>query len=302
MRFIALPAWWMLLALGAAPGAQPQQTPNRTAQPQQPSAPTSDHTTPKPAVPSQQPAPAAVVDQYVIGPQDTLMITVIDENDLTAKYRVDGDGSITLPYLGRMPAAGLSVEELRKRITAGLQNGWIRNPQVLVGIEQYKARSVVVTGAVRAPQKVTLTGLTMTLLEALALAGSPTSEAANEVIVVHPAKPGEKEPQAITVNRRDLELGRAGMDIVLQDGDIINVPVAKKFWVSGYVKNQGAYVYDSGMTVAQALILAGGLTERGSDRRITIKREVNAKVTEVSAKLEDKVQPNDEIIVGSRLF
>jgi len=302
MRFIALPAWWMLLALGAAPGAQPPQTPNRTAQPQQPSAPTSDPTTPKPAVPSQQPAPAAVVDQYVIGPQDTLMITVIDENDLTAKYRVDGDGSITLPYLGRMPAAGLSVEELRKRITAGLQNGWIRNPQVLVGIEQYKARSVVVTGAVRAPQKVTLTGLTMTLLEALALAGSPTSEAANEVIVVHPAKPGEKEPQAITVNRRDLELGKAGMGIVLQDGDIINVPVAKKFWVSGYVKNQGAYVYDSGMTVAQALILAGGLTERGSDRRITIKREVNGKVTEVSAKLEDKVQPNDEIIVGSRLF
>jgi polysaccharide biosynthesis/export protein len=302
MRFIALPAWWMLLALGAAPAAQPQQTPNRTAQPQQPSAPTSDPTTPKPAVPSQQPAPAAVVDQYVIGPQDTLMITVIDENDLTAKYRVDGDGSITLPYLGRMPAAGLSVEELRKRITAGLQNGWIRNPQVLVGIEQYKARSVVVTGAVRAPQKVTLTGLTMTLLEALALAGSPTSEAANEVIVVHPAKPGEKEPRAITVNRRDLELGKAGMDIVLQDGDIINVPVAKKFWVSGYVKNQGAYVYDSGMTVAQALILAGGLTERGSDRRITIKREVNGKVTEVSAKLEDKVQPNDEIIVGSRLF
>jgi len=302
MRFIALPAWWMLLALAAAPAAQTQQTPNRTAQQQQPPAPKSDPTTPKPAVPSQQPAPAAVVDQYVIGPQDTLMITVIDENDLTAKYRVDSDGSITLPYLGRMPAAGLSVEELRKRITAGLQNGWIRNPQVLVGIEQYKARSVVVTGAVRAPQKVTLTGLTMTLLEALALAGSPTSEAANEVIVVHPAKPGEKEPQAITVNRRDLELGKAGMGIVLQDGDIINVPVAKKFWVSGYVKNQGAYVYDGGMTVAQALILAGGLTERGSDRRITIKREVNGKVTEVSAKLEDKVQPNDEIIVGSRLF
>jgi polysaccharide export outer membrane protein len=56
------------------------------------------------------------------------------------------------------------------------------------------------------------------------------------------------------------------------------------------------------MTVAQALILAGGLTERGSDRRITIKREIKGKVTEVSAKLEDKLQPNDEIVVGSRLF
>jgi polysaccharide export outer membrane protein len=296
MRFIAIPALWMLLAPAAASAAQAQQPSQRQQQP----ATTPDLSTPKPAAPGQQ--PVALGDQYVIGPQDTLMITVIDESDLTAKYRVDTDGSITLPYLGRMPAAGLSVEELRKRITTGLQNGWIRNPQVLVGIEQYKARSVVVTGAVRAPQKVTLTGLTMTLLEALALAGSPTSEAANEVIVVHPAKPGEKEPQAITVNRKDLELGKAGMDVVLQDGDIINVPVAKKFWVSGYVKNQGAYVYDSGMTVAQALILAGGLTERGSDRRVTIKREIKGKITEVSAKLEDKVQPNDEIVVGSRLF
>ena len=300
MCFIAIPAWWMLLVLAAPPAAGAQQTSSRPTQQQ--STPKPDQQTPKPAVPAPQPAPATAGDQYVIGPQDTLMITVIDENDLTAKYRVDTDGSITMPYLGRMPAAGQSVEELRKRITAGLQNGWIRNPQVLVGIEQYKARSVVVTGAVRAPQKVTLTGLTMTLLEALALAGSPTSEAANEVIVVHPIKPGENEPQSITVNRKDLELGKAGMDIVLQDGDIINVPVAKKFWVSGYVKNQGAYVYDSGMTVAQALILAGGLTERGSDRRVTIKREINGKITEISAKLEDKVQPNDEIVVGSRLF
>ena len=298
MRFVAIPTLWMLLAPAAAPAAWAQQPSQRQQQP----GPTPDVALPKPAAPGQQPAPIAVGDQYVIGPQDTLMITVIDESDLTAKYRVDTDGSITLPYLGRIPAAGLSVEELRKRITTSLQNGWIRNPQVLVGIEQYKARSVVVTGAVRAPQKVTLTGLTMTLLEALALAGSPTSEAANEVIVVHPAKPGEKEPQAITVNRKDLELGKAGMDVVLQDGDIINVPVAKKFWVSGYVKNQGAYVYDSGMTVAQALILAGGLSERGSDRRVTIKREIKGKIAEVSARLEDKVQPNDEIVVGSRLF
>jgi polysaccharide export outer membrane protein len=298
MRFIALPALPVLIALaGSAP--QTQAAPERTVQP--PPSPKPELVAPKPDAPSQQPTTAAGGDQYVIGPQDTLMITVIDESDITAKYRVDTDGAITLPYLGRMPAAGLSIEELRKRITTGLQQGWIKNPQVLVAIEQYKARSVVVTGAVRSPQKVTLTGLTMTLLEALALAGSPTAEAANEVIVVHP-RAGEKEPQTTTVNRKDLELGKAGMDVVLQDGDIINVPVAKKFWVSGYVKNQGAYVHDSGMTVAQALILAGGLTERGSDRRLTIKREVRGKVTEISAKLEDKVQANDEIIVGSRLF
>jgi polysaccharide biosynthesis/export protein len=249
-----------------------------------------------------QPAPVIAGDQYVVGPQDQLAITVLEENDLTNKYRVDTDGSIQMPYIGRVQAAGLSVEELRRRITAALQNGWIKNPQVLVGVDQFKARSVIVSGAVRSPGKVTLAGLTISLLEALTLAGSATAAASNQVIVAHAPKPGEKPGTPVVVDRRDLELGRAGMDVVLQDGDIINVPEAKKFWVSGQVKNQGQYVLDTATTVAQALILAGGLTERGSDRRITIKRSVGGKLQEIPAKMEDVLMPNDEVIVGSRIF
>ena len=277
-------------------------------QPPQPAPPFKpDFVIPKPDGPatSQPPAPAQPAvpsDSYVIGPADTLSVTVVDEIDLTRKYLVETDGSITMPYIGRLQAAGLTVEELRKRITEALQKDWIKNPQVLVGVEQYKARSVLVTGAVRAPQRVTLTGLTMSLLEALTLAGSPTSSAANEVTVVRAPKPGQKEPETITVDRRDLEVGRAGRDVVLEDGDIINVPEAKKFYVSGAVKNTGALVYENGMTVARALVLAGGLTDRGSDRRITIKREVSGKLQEISAKLSDKVLPNDEIVFGQRLF
>jgi len=254
----------------------------------------------QPTQPAQQ-TPAAG-DQYVIGPADTLAVTVVDEVDLTRKYLVDTDGTIQMPYIGRVQAAGLTVEDLRRHITDALKKDWIKNPQVLVGVEQYKARSVLVTGAVRAPQRVTLTGLTMSLLEALTLAGSPTSSAANEVTVVRAPKAGQKEPETITVDRRDLEIGRAGRDIVLEDGDIINVPEAKKFYVSGAVKNTGAFVFESGMTVARALVLAGGLTDRGSDRRITIKREVKGRIEEISAKLDDKIQPNDEIIFGQRLF
>jgi polysaccharide export outer membrane protein len=256
------------------------------------------------AAPQAAPQTPAVGDQYVIGAADTLAITVVDEVDLTRKYLVDTDGTIQMPYIGRVQAAGLTVEDLRRHITDALKKDWIKNPQVLVGVEQYKARSVLVTGAVRAPQRVTLTGLTMSLLEALTLAGSPTASAANEVTVVRAPKPGQsqKEPVTITVDRRDLEIGRAGRDIVLEDGDIINVPEAKKFYVSGAVKNTGQFVFEGGMTVARALVLAGGLTDRGSDRRITIKREVNGRVEEISAKLDDKIQPNDEIIFGQRLF
>ena len=122
------------------------------------------------------------------------------------------------------------------------------------------------------------------------------------MIVIHPPKPGEQPPEPITINRRDLELGRAGRDITLQDGDIINVPVAKRFYISGFVKNPGSYVLDTGTTVSQAIVLAGGLSERGTDRRIKVSRVVNGKTVEISVDLDDKLQPNDEIKIRSRFF
>jgi len=249
-----------------------------------------------PARPDQPP-----VGSYVIGPQDTLAVTVLDEQDLTGKFRVDTDGTITYPYLNRIRVTGLTIDQLRSRIVEGLQNGFLKNPQVRIEIDQFKARSVMVMGAVRTPSKVPLTGVTMSLLEALALAGSPSASASNEVRVQRQGKAGEKQPDPIIVNRRDLESGRT--DLQVQDGDIINVPEAQKFYIQGEVRNTGQLIYDTGMTVGQALILAGGVTDRGSDRRITIERTVNGKLTKIdSVKLTDKVLPGDIISVGRRLF
>jgi polysaccharide export outer membrane protein len=245
---------------------------------------------------------AAPTEGYVIGPQDNLSIIVSDETELTGKYRVDTDGTISMPYLSRVQLAGLSLAEAQDKITTLLKAGFIRNPQVRIEVDQFKARNVLVTGEVRTPGKVTLPGTTMSLLEALALAGSPTQNASNDVLVMHPPKPGEKAPEPIMVNRKDLELGKVGRDLVLQDGDIVNVPVAKRFYISGFIKNPGSFVLDTGTTVAQAIILAGGLNDRGSDRRITIIRSEGGKSVEISARLEDRVQPNDEIKVKSRFF
>jgi polysaccharide export outer membrane protein len=244
----------------------------------------------------------APTEGYVIGPQDNLSIIVSDETELTGKYRVDTDGTISMPYLSRVLLAGLSLADAQDKITTLLKAGFIRNPQVRIEVDQFKARNVLVTGEVRTPGKVTLPGTTMSLLEALALAGSPTQNASNDVLVMHPPKPGEKAPEPIMVNRKDLELGRVGRDLVLQDGDIVNVPVAKRFYISGFIKNPGSFVLDTGTTVAQAIILAGGLNDRGSDRRITIIRSEGGKSVEISAKMEDRVQPNDEVKVKSRFF
>jgi polysaccharide biosynthesis/export protein len=251
--------------------------------------------------PASQPAPAPP-ESYIIGPQDNLSIIVTDETDLTGKYRVDTDGTISMPYIQRVPVGGLTLAEAQAKITTLLQAGYFRNPQVRVEVDQFKARSVIVNGEVRTPGKVTLPGATISLLEALILAGSPTTNAANEVIVIHQPKAGDAPVEPITVNRKDLELGRAGRDVVLQDGDIVNVPQAKRFYISGFVKNPGYYVLDTGTTVSQAIVLAGGLTDRGSDRRLRVNRLVDGKTIELPIELEDKVQPNDEVKIRARIF
>ena len=289
----------LILAAGGAAAAQPPAA----APARPPSTPDFVITNPDGSLRTQPPAkPAASSETYVIGPQDNLSIIVTDENDLTGKYRVDSDGTISMPYLQRVSVAGLSLAEAQAKITQLLQKDYIRNPQVRVEVDQIKARSVIVNGEVRNPGKVSLPGTTISLLEALILAGSPTTNAANEVIVIHPPKAGDAQTDPITVNRKDLELGRAGRDVVLQDGDIVNVPQAKRFYISGFVKNPGYYVLDTGTTVSQAIVLAGGLNDRGSDRRIRVSRQVNGKTVELPIELDDRVQPNDEIKIRSRIF
>ena len=186
---------------------------------------------------------------------------------------------MTFPLVGRVAASGLTLSELQDRLTAMLANGYIKNPQVRIEIDQYKSQSIYVSGEVRTPGKITMTG-TMTLLEALALAGSPMSSASSELTIAHvrhappagAAAPADGEPDdVVKVNWRDIQIGK-GNDVVLMDGDIINVPKAQTFYITGQVRNPGHYVLEPGMTVEQAIAVAGGLTERGSDRRIKVAR------------------------------
>ncbi len=250
-----------------------------------------------------------VSPSYVIGSQDQLSITVYDEAELTGKYRVDNDGFFSFPLLERVRAAGRSITELQVDITTQLANGFLRNPQVRVEVDQYKSRSVFVSGEVRAPGKIMMSSSTMTLLEALAQAGSPTSNASNDVTVTRrsdnpPASgPGsDADPTVVRINRRDLEMGRVGHDFILQDGDIIHVSPAQRFYIAGHVRNPGFYVLEPGLTVQQAIALAGGLTDRGSDRGLSATRLVNGKATDVPLRLEDAVVANDTLNVRQRFF
>jgi polysaccharide biosynthesis/export protein len=264
--------------------------------------------TPPPAIAAQTPqaqspsAPTSEVptSQYLIGPQDLLKITVLDEPDLTNSYRVDSDGFITFPYIGRVPAGGVKPGDLQDRIRGLLSPSYIKNPQVRVEVDQYKSQSVMVSGEVRQPGKIPMTG-TMTVLEALAAAGSPKETASSELTIAHARKPGAVVAEIVRINWKDLQLGK-GTDVVLQDGDLLNVGKAHTFFITGQVKNSSSYVLEPGTTVEQAIAMAGGLTERGSDSRIKATRTVKGVRVSITLELSDLVQPGDTITIQQRIF
>jgi polysaccharide export outer membrane protein len=154
----------------------------------------------------------------------------------------------------------------------------------------------------------------MTLIEAIARAGSTTPNASTEAVIVRapagktaggPTIPDPKQGSAATqrVNLRDLQSGAFTQNIALRDGDTIFVPRAESIYVFGQVKTPGAYaLQDPDTTVLQALALAGGVTDRGATNRVKIVRVVNGEKAEIKVKLTDLVQPGDTIIVPEKYF
>jgi polysaccharide export outer membrane protein len=254
---------------------------------------------------------ATTVDSYYrVGPSDELKISVFDEPALTGSFRVDADGSIPYSLVGRIAVAGRTAREIEQLLTAKLLDGYVRQPRVTVEVAQFRSRKVFIMGEVRTPGQYALDG-DVTLLEVLALAGALTDSAGDQISVRRAKEPtvavGAALPddpgtvEVVRVSLDDLQAGRLSSNLVLQDGDTIIVPTAPRVFVTGHVRTPGAVVLRGRLTVQQAIALAGGFTERGSNRGIKIRREVApGRFEEVDVRQTDFVQPNDTIIVRQR--
>jgi polysaccharide biosynthesis/export protein len=246
--------------------------------------------------------PRSMASDYVVGAKDKLSVTVFDEPSLTKTITVDGDGTFDYPLIGRVRAAGLSVRAIQDDVTARLKQDFLVNPQVAIEVETYRSQNVYVTGQVRIPGAVPLMG-NMTVMEALARAGSPTPDAGTYLVINRrPSGDPSNQPSQERIAMSDLQNGRV-QTIALHDGDTIFVPKAETFFVTGQVRNPGPYLLEGDVTVAKALSMAGGVSERGSRSRIRITRVVNGKQVVVkTVKPDDLVQPGDSLEVLTRLF
>ncbi len=257
-----------------------------------------------PATAQRTTAPA----EYVAGPQDVLNIVVFGEEDLSKTVALDADGTFDYPYVGRVKAGGLTARAIGEEIARRLKNFYV-NPQVSVEVAKFRSQYIFVFGQVHAPGQYPLSG-NMSILQALAAAGSPTAAAASYVVISRPggseARLPNQEPgggTSLRITLRELQSGQLPAGFGLRDGDTVTIPKAETIFVTGQVKIPGPYVIEGDLTVMQAVAMAGGATDKGAPNRVRIFRTVDGKQQEVKGvKLSDLVRAGDTIDVPQRYF
>jgi polysaccharide export outer membrane protein len=256
--------------------------------------------------------PAQAGPEYVIGPRDVIAITIFNEETLSRPaLTVDPQGTVDCPLIGRVKVGGLTARQVEEELVRRYSDGYLKQPSLTVTVKEFRNMTIWVMGQVRTPGNYDLKG-DANLMAALAAAGGTTTDAGSYVIVTSapggaeatgPILPDDKQPAQpqTRIPREDIDTGRAAR-VRLKSGDTVYVPKAAVFYIVGQVRSPNSYVLSDGLTVLQALALAGGATDRAAKNRITIQRIVNGRKVEIKVKESDPVQPGDTIKVPTRFF
>jgi len=252
--------------------------------------------------------------EYRVGPKDLLEISVFGADELSRTVRVSEDGKVSLPLLGEVLVDGLTKSELEKKLAGLLGEKYVQNPQVTVFIREYQSKRVSVLGAVEKPGPYQLLGR-QTLMQIVSEAGGLTRDAGNDIIIIRQLPDGTSTSLRISIDELFLK-GDAKLNVPLEAGDIVNIPVDKivAVYVFGQVKNPGALqVKKSALpTLLQAIAQAGGFTDRASRGGVIIKRKdatgkekeikVNARSILNNKQKDVPLLENDTVYVPESLF
>jgi polysaccharide export outer membrane protein len=249
------------------------------------------------------------INEYILGPRDLLEIKVFELPELNQTVRVSEDGSITIPLLNRVIVGGLSKDAVEKKLAKLLEEKYVKNPQVSVFIREYQSRLVAVIGAVEKPGMYELVG-SQNLLQMVSKAGGIKENASSQLFVLREGKSGNAA--SLSIDLEDLMAnGNQKLNIPLQPGDVINIPVDKIIlvFVFGEVRNPGALQVKMSkkVTLLQAIAQAGGTTEGAAKGGITVKRKDRKTGKEIQMKfnLKDIIKgnkPDIELKEGDVVF
>jgi polysaccharide export outer membrane protein len=238
----------------------------------------------------------------VLGPGDQITLEVYGQSDMTSTLYVGDDGAISVPLAGTVKVAGVTPVVAAKRVEDALvAKEIIRAPHVTIALLVGKSQRVTVLGEVRNPGRYPVEPNT-SIFDLLAMAGGTTQEGADMVYISRSGADGKVGSTAIDLKALGGASAEASMP-KLQGGDQISVPRAGEFYIYGEVAKPDKYRIERGMTVVEAIARAGGITPRGSDRRVEIKRMgAGGKYIVRRASPSDLVEANDVIRVKESIF
>jgi polysaccharide export outer membrane protein len=245
---------------------------------------------------------ALAQSRAILGPGDSIRVTVFQSPDLTTEARISERGTLAFPLIGEVPLEGLTASDAAARIAEHLARGkFVVNPQVSVNVVEVRSRQVSILGQVARPGRYALDGVRTSLTDMLALAGGISATGDDNVtLMVH------RGGNARTVEINVPGIFRSGdlsKDVELEAGDTIFVPRAPTFYIYGECQRPGAYRLEPAMTIMQALSVGGGVTPRGTERAIKVnRRNGDGAVRKLEVSLNDRVEPGDVIYVAERLF
>jgi polysaccharide export outer membrane protein len=265
------------------------------------------------------PVADSAAEDYRIGPQDLLEISVFEAPELNCTVRVSASGEISLPLLGAVQAAGATPKALEFVLQELLRRSYMKDPHVSVFMKEMRSHPVSVFGAVKKPGVFQIDG-PKSLVEILSMAEGLAEDAGDTVIVMRGAGiPGaapsalddpqaEGKPQsaaagasaaaekksdgnAVETNLKNLlESGDPRYNVIVYPGDVVKVARAGVVYVEGEVKKPGGFMLktNENISVLQAVALAEGLTRTAAKGRARIMRtdEATGARTEIPINLD----------------
>ncbi len=225
-----------------------------------------------------------------LGPGDAVHVTVYQQPDLTTDARINDAGAISMPLVGAVKIGGQTTSEAAKTIAGALKDGqYLKAPQVAVALTTVRSRQVSMLGLIIRPGRYPLEEAHTRMPDLIAAAGGIAAGGDETVTVIRDGK-----SQKVNALAKDFEL---------KGGDTVYVNAAPVFYIYGEVMHAGAYPVKTGMTVMQAISLGGGITPRGSENRIKLRRTgANGGTVEFDVNPVTQVMPNDVIVIKEALF
>lgn len=243
--------------------------------------------TANPAQPPRELPADSIRPNYVLGPNDQILVRAPQSEEINDKpFRIDAEGFINLPLIGRVRAEGLSVQELEAELVKRLRE-FIRQPQVIINVVQFRSAPVFFVGMFRAPGIYPLQGR-RTLVEMLSSIGGLQPNASRRIKVTRRAEygriplPNAMEDPDKKISTVEISMGslrdnvNPAEDIVLEAYDVISVERAELVYVNGEVgKVSGIELGErDSVSIAQALVMAGGFSRDANRTKVRILRPV----------------------------